>query len=247
MTMVAQQKKSNFFLYVNAKSGLSMRESPSLESKKTGLLKFNTKIKIIKVLTTNFETIYDEGTKISSNWVLIENPENPQLTSYIFGGFLQLKDFNDSISIDTSDWVDYKLVKPGISLRQPKNWINITSKNNDYYQWNQDTRLITHEDGTDPTQIVIKETNQPFREERKRLVSKVWFKKLEEKLINEIRILKCTYFFENGCSNIIYLHKINNNKTKIVEISGTCNSHPKGYDETKLIVAESVNFLSEKK
>ena len=41
-----------------------------------------------------------------------------------------------------------------------------------------------------------------------------------------------------------YLHRRNDRQTTIVEISGTCESHEKGYDETKIIVAESVVFLN---
>jgi len=40
---------------------------------------------------------------------------------------------------------------------------------------------------------------------------------------------------------------VNNYKTNIVEVSGTCVSHPKDYDETKIMVAESVKFSFLKK
>ena len=41
-----------------------------------------------------------------------------------------------------------------------------------------------------------------------------------------------------------YLHQKNDSQTIIVEILGTCESYKKRYDETKIIVAESVVFLN---
>ena len=73
-----------------------------------------------KVLYEKFESIYDEGLKISSNWILIENPSNPELESYVFGGFLQQKEVEGNKMIDTSKWVNFKLDKHNISLKQPK-------------------------------------------------------------------------------------------------------------------------------
>ena len=127
-------------------------------------------------------------------------------------------------------------------MKQPKNWINTTSAKNEYYQWNENNRLITHEDGMDPTQVILRVQNKSFMQSEKDLIAKDWFKKIEEIIINQKKVIKCTCFFDNGCSNIIYLHKTNKNKTNIVEVSGTCVTHPKGYDETKIMVAESVQF-----
>ena len=119
----------NLPFYVTAKNGLSIRETPSLDSRKIGVLKHKTKIKVIKVLTDKFETITDNGLQISSNWVLIENPNNPSLASYIYGGYLRQKPYYDDFLIDTSEWNDYKIIEQGISLKQPKNWINTTAAN----------------------------------------------------------------------------------------------------------------------
>ena len=236
------QKFDGSSFYVSAESSLSIREKPSLKSEKNGKLDFKSKVKIKEVLFENFESIQDDGLKISSNWVLIENPSDPELESYVFGGFLRQKDYKKDSVIDTSNWVDFKLENHNIFLKQPKGWINITSKNNENVRWSEDVILKTHEDGMDPTQIIIRVEKKSIMEIEKGIAAKGWFRKIEEIKINEKKVLKCTYYFDNGCSNIIYLHKSNENETNIVEVSGTCDTHPKGYDETKIKVAESVKF-----
>ncbi|MDO5970101.1 hypothetical protein Q4Q35_09805 [Flavivirga aquimarina] len=213
-----------------------------MESKKIGKLEYKSKVIIKKVLPNKFETILDEGLKISSNWIQIENPANPKLESYIFGGFLNQKKLEVSSKIDTTNWVGLKLKKHNISLKQPKNWINITSKTNSYYNWNKNNILITHEDGIDPTQVIIKIQNNSLAESERNLLGKEWFKKIEELIINNKKVIKCTFFFDNQCSNIQYLHKITENKLMIIEVSGTCVSHSKEYDETKIKVAESIKY-----
>lgn len=234
----------NLPFYVTAKNGLSIRETPSLDSRKIGVLKHKTKIKVIKVLTDKFETVTDNGLCISSNWVLIENPNNPSLASYIYGGYLRQKPYYDNFLIDTSEWNDYKIIEQGISLRQPKNWINTTAANKESTYWRADYILITRDATVDPTQVIIRKKNTSIKKTLKELSSQIWFKKIEEIYLNEKIIFKCTFFFDNGCSNVQYLHRKNDSQTTIVEISGTCESHEKGYDETKTIVAESVVFLN---
>lgn len=230
--------------YVTAKNGLSIRETPSLDSKKIGVLKHKTKVKVIKILTDKFDTFHDNGFRISSNWVRIENPNNPNLESYIYGGYLRQKPYDDGLLIDTSEWNDYEITAQGISLKQPKNWINTTVENKENTYWKDEFILITHDNTSDPTQVIIRKKNTSIEEILKELSSKIWFKKIEEIHINEKLIFKCTFFFDNGCSNVQYLHRKNDRQTTIVEISGTCESHEKGYDETKIIVAESVVFLN---
>ena len=238
--------KTNFNLpfYVTAENGLSIRETPSLDSKKIGVLKHKTKIKVIKVLTDKFETITDNGLQISSNWVLIENPNNPSLASYIYGGYLRQKPYYDDFLIDISKWNDYKIKEQGISIKQPKNWINTTATNKENTYWRADFILITRDTAVDPTQVIIRKKNTSIKKVLKELSSRMWFKKIEEIYLNKKLVFKCTFFFENGCSNVQYLHQKNDRQTTIVEISGTCESHEKGYDETKIIVAESVVFIN---
>ncbi|MEN1786022.1 MAG: SH3 domain-containing protein [Bacteroidota bacterium] len=236
------QDEGNLVFFVTAESGLSIREKPSLKSKKIGLLAFQTKVVVKKVLAEKLQSIYDEGLKISANWVQIENPLNPSLESYIFGGFLQQKDFKEDQRIDTSDWINFKIENHNIILKQPQDWLNMTKNVKYLDQGNDSTILVTHEDGVDPTQVIIRAKNRSLETIENEIISKGWFKKIEEIVSGGKKILKCTYFFDNGCSNVRYFHKVTKNRTYVVEVSGTCNSHPEGYDESKIMVAESIKF-----
>ena len=57
--------------YVNAESGLSIRQKPDLSSKKIGKLKYREKATIIEESDVAI-SLYDEGKEISGKWVKIK-------------------------------------------------------------------------------------------------------------------------------------------------------------------------------
>ncbi|WP_298311110.1 SH3 domain-containing protein [uncultured Aquimarina sp.] len=238
----ANIQTDNSIFYVSAKSGLTIREKPNLDSKKIGILKYKSAIKILKILENNMMQIYDDKLKIKANWVLIENPNDPNIESYVFGGYLKQKEDFEKPIFDFSNWKLYDNEELGLSLNQPKDWMNFTVKNKSHKNWEENYILITHEDNEDPTQIIISKHKSPIQKILKDEGFTGGFEKTQEIYINKKLIIKRTLYFEHGCSSRQYFHEISNSITGIVEISGLCISHKKNYDRTKIKVAESVSF-----
>ncbi|WP_299245626.1 SH3 domain-containing protein [uncultured Aquimarina sp.] len=240
----ANSQTDNSIFYVSAKSGLTIREKPNLDSQKIGVLTYKSAVKVLKVLDNNMIYIYDNKLKIKANWVRIENPNDPNIESYVFGGYLKQKEYFEKPIFDLSNWELYENEELGLSLKQPKDWMNFTVKNKGYKNWKENFILITHEDNEDPTQIIISKYKTPIKKILKDKGFTGGFEKIQEIYINKKLIIKRTLYFDHGCSLIQYFHEISNSMTGIVEISGVCISHQKDYDETKIKVAESVNFLN---
>ena len=77
-------------MYVTAKSGLVVRDKPSLESNKIFLLPNNTMTMISKKTGINL-VIIDEGKKINGEWIKIYGFDNNDTQGYVFGGFLTIE------------------------------------------------------------------------------------------------------------------------------------------------------------
>lgn len=74
-------------MYVTAKSGLIVRESPSLESKKLYTLKHNTMV-LISEKTGVKITIKDEDQEIHGEWLKVLSLDHDDTQGYVFSGFL---------------------------------------------------------------------------------------------------------------------------------------------------------------
>ncbi|MBO6710300.1 MAG: SH3 domain-containing protein [Balneola sp.] len=74
-------------MYVTAKSGLIVRESPSLESKKLYTLKHNTMV-LISEKTGIKITITDEDQEIHGEWLKVLSLDHDDTQGYVFSGFL---------------------------------------------------------------------------------------------------------------------------------------------------------------
>lgn len=74
-------------MYVTAKSGLIVRDKPSLKSNKIFHLPKNTMTYISKKTGINL-VILDEGKEIKGEWMKIYGFDNKSTKGYVFGGFL---------------------------------------------------------------------------------------------------------------------------------------------------------------
>jgi len=92
----AEIKKAtnNNTLIVTAKSGLSIRNKPSLSGKKIGKLNYEDIIEVIEKTNETLE-LEDGNNQISGNWIKIKIPETNK-EGYAFGGYLNKP--NDVVS-----------------------------------------------------------------------------------------------------------------------------------------------------
>ena len=74
-------------MYVTAKSGLVVRDKPTLEANKIYHLPNNTMVMISKNTGISM-TITDEGKQINGKWIKIRSFDNNNTQGYVFGGFL---------------------------------------------------------------------------------------------------------------------------------------------------------------
>lgn len=72
--------------YVSAKSGLNVRNKPSLKAEKIGKLELNEKVKIIEETYEKLK-IYDDNKEIIGYWVKIKNTN---IEGYVFEEYLNL-------------------------------------------------------------------------------------------------------------------------------------------------------------
>lgn len=80
---------------VTATNGLLLREKPNANANKIGKLYFGAEVTILEK-TENSQTINDNGTKITGNWVKIKFQNDPTFISnedfgYVFDGYLKEK------------------------------------------------------------------------------------------------------------------------------------------------------------
>jgi len=74
-------------MYVTAKSGLVVRDSPSLNSNKIFHLPYNSMIMVSEKTGTTINII-DEGKEINGEWMKIRSFDDTHRKGYVFGGFL---------------------------------------------------------------------------------------------------------------------------------------------------------------
>lgn len=129
-------KSERFFntYVVTAKSGLSVRNKPSLTGKKIGKLPYMSQITILET-TKESLTINDDEKVIKGHWVKInDNASNDWNSGYVFNGFLQEKTeyikANRAI-LTPSTYNDYYGKK---ALDKLSNyWIELYTENNKVY------------------------------------------------------------------------------------------------------------------
>lgn len=75
------------YAYVNADSGLTVRERPAIGASKSGKLMYNEAVEVIEKTDVKL-IVVDEGNKISGEWVKIKMNGSQGLQGYVFNGFL---------------------------------------------------------------------------------------------------------------------------------------------------------------
>lgn len=75
------------YAYVNANSGLTVRERPDIGASKLGKLMYNEAVEVIEKTDVKL-VVVDEGNKISGEWVKIKMNGYQDLKGYVFNGFL---------------------------------------------------------------------------------------------------------------------------------------------------------------
>ncbi|WP_075342426.1 SH3 domain-containing protein [Tenacibaculum agarivorans] len=85
--LLAPNANAQIQYIVRAKSGLIVREKPSVISERIGKFEFNDTITIKKRILKRLDTIQDHEFKISGNWITVQTKENDK--GYVFDGFLK--------------------------------------------------------------------------------------------------------------------------------------------------------------
>lgn len=102
--------------YVSAKSGLTLRDNPSLTASKVGKLKYNQRVVVI-LNTRKKLSINDDGKTIKGQWVKVLSIDSePIIKAYVFDGFLVSKKIELPIevsSFDKPDEVTKQFTGPG--------------------------------------------------------------------------------------------------------------------------------------
>lgn len=75
------------YAYVNADSGLTVRERPDIGASKLGKLMYNEAVEVIEKTDVKL-VVVDEGKKVSGEWVKIKMNGYQDLKGYVFNGFL---------------------------------------------------------------------------------------------------------------------------------------------------------------
>lgn len=78
---------SQDYAYVNADSGLTVRERPDIGASKLGKLMYNEAVEVIEKTDVKLVVI-DQGNKVSGEWVKIKMNGYQDLKGYVFNGFL---------------------------------------------------------------------------------------------------------------------------------------------------------------
>ena len=75
------------YAYVNADSGLTVREQPDIRASKLGKLMYNEAVEVVEKTDVKL-VVVDEGNKVSGEWVKIKMNGYQDLKGYVFNGFL---------------------------------------------------------------------------------------------------------------------------------------------------------------
>ena len=87
LVLVATFSYGQDYAYVNADSGLTVRERPDISASKLGKLMYNEAVEVIEKTNVKLVVI-DEGNKIAGEWVKIKMNGYQDLKGYVFNGFL---------------------------------------------------------------------------------------------------------------------------------------------------------------
>lgn len=75
------------YAYVNADSGLTVRERPDIGASKLGKLQYNEAVEVVEKTNVKL-VVVDQGKQVSGEWVKIKMNGFQDLNGYVFNGFL---------------------------------------------------------------------------------------------------------------------------------------------------------------
>ncbi|AUC82864.1 SH3 domain-containing protein [Lacinutrix sp. Bg11-31] len=156
------------YAYVNADSGLTVRERPDIAASKLGKLMYNEAVEVVEETNVKLVVI-DQGNKISGEWVKIKMNGYQDLKGYVFNGFLSKNKLAKIVNIklaeadihiknlaiynddDLLDLTTNNSLNIGIHVKNTPGKKTIEVKNNNYksvkiLQRYQNTLNITGED-----------------------------------------------------------------------------------------------------
>ncbi|WP_299249056.1 SH3 domain-containing protein [uncultured Lacinutrix sp.] len=116
---------SQDYAYVNADSGLTVRERPDIGASKLGKLMYNEAVEIIEKTDVKLVVI-DQGNKVSGEWVKIKMNGYQDLKGYVFNGFLSENKLAKIVNIKLAE-ADIHI--KNLSIYNDDELLDLTTKN----------------------------------------------------------------------------------------------------------------------
>ena len=114
------------YAYVNADSGLTVRERPDIGASKLGKLMYNEAVEVIEKTDVKL-VVVDQGTKVSGEWVKIKMNGFQDLKGYVFNGFLSENKLAKIVNIKLAE-ADIHI--KNLSIYNDDELLDLTTKNN---------------------------------------------------------------------------------------------------------------------
>lgn len=116
---------SQDYAYVNADSGLTVRERPDIGASKLGKLMYNEAVEVIEKTDVKLVVI-DQGNKVSGEWVKIKMNGYQDLKGYVFNGFLSENKLAKIVNIKLTE-ADIHI--KNLSIYNDDELLDLTTKN----------------------------------------------------------------------------------------------------------------------
>lgn len=116
---------SQDYAYVNANSGLTVRERPDIGASKLGKLMYNEAVEVIEKTDVKLVVI-DQGNKVSGEWVKIKMNGYQDLKGYVFNGFLSENKLAKIVNIKLTE-ADIHI--KNLSIYNDDELLDLTTKN----------------------------------------------------------------------------------------------------------------------
>jgi len=116
---------SQDYAYVNADSGLTVRERPDIGASKLGKLMYNEAVEVVERTDLKL-VVVDDGKKVSGEWVKIKMNGYQDLKGYVFNGFLSETKMAKIVNIKLTE-ADVHI--KNLAIYNDDELLDLTSKN----------------------------------------------------------------------------------------------------------------------
>ena len=113
------------YAYVNADSGLTVRERPDIGASKLGKLMYNEAVEVVEKTDVKL-VVVDDGNKVSGEWVKIKMNGYQDLKGYVFNGFLSETKIPKIVNIKLAE-ADIHI--KNLAIYNDDELLDLTSKN----------------------------------------------------------------------------------------------------------------------